>query len=130
MDEIMQQVTLNEHVCVPCVCVVIRCVHKADDEQQFGDAVEREARGQVVVVVLGTQVSGLRGSGHVFDPLDHLLVRRRGDGAERLVQVLAAHVRERPLLPPHRGVLHCRLGLRGQLVGLGQDLLHLGQLQL
>jgi len=93
------------------------CVHEADDEQQFGDAVESEAPWQVMV--LWTLVSGLRGACHLFDPLNHFLVRRRGYRAERLVQMLAAHVGERPLLPPHRGVLH-RLGLRRQLVGLGQ----------
>lgn len=110
-----------------CVCVVISCVHKADDEQQFGDAVQREAAGQVMV--FWTLVSGLRGACHLFDPLNHFLVRRRGNRAEGFVQVLAAHVGERPLLSPHRGVLHY-LGLRRQLVGLGQDLLQLGQLQL
>ncbi len=82
------------------VCVVVSCVHKADDEQQFGDAVEGEASGQVMV--LWTLVSGLRGACHLFDPLNHFLIRRRGNGAECLVQVLAAHVWERPLLPPHR----------------------------
>ena len=98
-------------------CAVMSCVHKADDEQQFGDAVQREASGQVMV--FWTLVPGLRGAGHLFDPLNHFLVRRRGDGAERLVHMLAAQVGERPLLPPHRGVLH-HLGLRRQLVGLGQ----------
>lgn len=105
-----------------CVC----SVHKADDEQQLGDAVEGEAGRQVVVVVLRTLVPRLRGSGHVLDPLDDLLVGGRGHRAQRLVQVLAAHVGEGPLLPPQRGVL-AHLGLGRQLVGLGQQLLQLGQ---
>lgn len=99
-------------------------LHKADDEQQLGDAVEGETGRQVMV--LWTLVPRLRGAGHLFDPLDDLLVSGRGHGAQRLVQVLAAHVGEGPLLPPQSGVLH-PLGLRRQLVGFGQDLLQLGQ---
>lgn len=102
-------------------------IHKADDEQQFGDTVQSEASGQVMV--LWTLVPRLCGSCHLFDPLNHFLVRRRGDRAECLVQMLAAHVGEWPLLPPHRGVLH-RFGLGRQLVGLSQYFLQLGQLQL
>lgn len=111
-------------VCPVCVCVLFSCVHKADDEQQFGDAVEGEASWQVMV--LWTLVPGLRGTRHLFDPLDHLLIGRRGDGTERFIQVLAADVGEWPLLPPHGGVLHS-FGLRGQLTGLAQNLLQFGQ---
>lgn len=110
-----------------CVCAVISCVHKADDEQQFGHAVESEAPWQVMV--FWTLVPGLRGAHHLFDSLDHFLICRRGNGAERLIQVLTAHVREGSLLPPHRGVFH-HLGLRGQLVRFSQNLLQLGQRQL
>lgn len=97
------------------MCLVISCVHKADDEQQFGDAVQGKTSGQVTV--FWTLVSGLCGSCHMFDPLNHFIVRRRGNRAEGLLQMLAAHVRERPLLPPHRGILH-HLCLRRQPVGL------------
>ena len=106
---------------------VFSCVHKADDEQQFGDTIESEASGQVMV--FWTLVSRLRGARHLFDPLNHFLICRRGNGAEGLVEVLAAHVGEWPLLPPHRGVFH-HLGLRRQLVGLVKNLLQLGQRQL
>lgn len=102
---------------------VISCVHKADDEQQFGDAVQSKTSGQVMV--FWTLVSGLCGSSHLFDPLNDFLICWRGNGAEGLVQMLAAHVRERPLLPPHRGVLH-HLRLGRQPVGLDQYLLQLG----
>lgn len=109
-----------------CVCV-FSCVHKADDEQQFGDTIESEASGQVMV--FWTLVSGLCGARHLFDPLNHFLICRRGNGAEGLIEVLAAHVGEWPLLPPHRGVFH-HLSLRRQLVGLVKNLLQLGQRQL
>lgn len=97
------QASLYDTIVHLCMCVISR-VHKADDEQQFGDAVERDATGQVVV--FWTLVSGLCGACHLFDPLNHFLIRRCGNGAERLVQMLAAHVGEGPLLPPHRGVFH------------------------
>lgn len=105
------------------MCVVISSVHKADDEQEFGDTVQSKTSGQVMV--LWTLVSGLCGACHLFDPLNHFLICWRGNGAEGLVQMLAAHVRERPLLPPHHGVLH-HLRLWRQPVGLDQDLLQLG----
>lgn len=107
------------------VCALMSCLHKADDEQQFGDAVQSEASGQV----FWTLVSRLRGAGHVFDPLDHFLICRRGNGAEGLIQMLAAHVGKRPLLAPHCGVLH-HFCLWRQLVGLQEYLLQFGQLQL
>lgn len=103
------------HCVLQCMCLVISCVHKADDEQQFGDAVQSKTSGKVMV--FWTLVSRLRGSCHMFDPLNHLLICWRGNRAEGLVQMLAAHVRERPLLPPHRGVLH-HFRLRRQPVGL------------
>lgn len=107
------------------VRALMSCLHKADDEQQFGDAVQSEASGQV----FWTLVSRLRGAGHVFDPLDHFLICRRGNGAEGFIQMLAAHVGKRPLLAPHRGVLH-HFCLWRQLVSLHEYLLQLGQLQL
>lgn len=83
---------------------VISYVHKADDEQQFGDTVQGEASRQVMV--LWTLVSGLCGACHLFDPLNHVLICRGGNGAEGLVQMLAAHVGQRPLLSPNRRVLY------------------------
>lgn len=115
--------TCAQRACV-CVCVLSSCVHKADDEQQFGDAVEGQASWQVML--LWALVPGLRGTRHLLDPLDHLLVRRRGNGTQRFVQVLAAQVGEGPLLPPHCGALGS-FGLRGQLTGLGQNLLQFGE---
>lgn len=103
------------HCVFECMCLVISCVHKADDEQQFGDAVQSETSWQVMV--FWTLVSGLRGSCHLFDPLNNFLICWRGNRAEGLIQMLATHVRERPLLPPHRGVLH-HFCLRRQPVGL------------
>lgn len=79
-------------------------------------------------MVFWTLVSGLRGAGHLFDSLNDFLICRRGNRAQGFVQMLAAHVGERPLLPPHRGVLH-HLRLWGQPVGLDQYLLQLGQRQ-
>lgn len=105
-----------------CVCVL----HEADDEQQFGDAVQGEASGQMLM--FWTLAPGLGGACHLFDPLDHLLVRGRGDGAQGLVQVLVPGVRVLPLLSSHRGVLH-HFDLGGELVSL-RALLQFGQLQL
>lgn len=98
-------------------------VHKADDEQQFGNAVQSQASKHVMVI----WTSRLRGARHLFDPLNHIFICRRGNRTEGFVQMLAAHVWEGPLLSPHCGVLY-PLGLWRELAGLIHDLLQLGQL--
>lgn len=123
----MQQETQRLDDMGASVCLCVCCVHKADDEQQFGHTVQSQASWQVMV--FWTLVSSLRGAHHLFDPLNHFLVCRRGNRAEGLVQMLAAYVREWPLFPPDRGVLH-NLGLRRELVGLRDDLFQLRQLHL
>lgn len=93
----------RECACSCCECARVSFIHKTDDEQQLGDAGQSQASWQVVV--FWTLVSGLCGAGHMFDPLDHFLICWRGNRTEGLIQMLAAHVGERPLLPPDRGVL-------------------------
>lgn len=54
---------------------------------------------------------------HMFDTVDDLIVGRRGDRAERLLQVLGAEVHQRPLPAPHCRRFR-RLGFRRLPEGL------------